>query len=297
VSFTPAFSIVIPTLHRPARLADCLRSLTALNYPRDRFEVVVVDDGASPVTEKQVADVARDSGIATQYVARTRVGPARARNAGARVAHGRFLAFTDDDCVVSPDWLTHLEQGLVADGTAIVGGQTLNGLPDVVCSTASQFLIDYLYGYFHVELTGARFFTTNNLAVTAERFAHSGGFDESFPLAAGEDREFCERWQREGGRLIYAERAVIHHLHLLNLWRFTRQHVNYGRGAHFLQQSRTGGFGATRLRLEPLSFYVRLVTYPFTRETAWRAVPLSGLMVVSQFAYAAGYLYQRLRRL
>jgi len=298
VTFTPTFSIIVPTLHRPARLADCLRSLAALSYPKHGFEIVIVDDGSSPITEKQVADVARESGVVTQYLSRARGGPAKARNAGARAAGGRYLAFTDDDCVVSPEWLTHLERGLEADENAIVGGQTLNGLPDVLCSTASQLLIDYLYDYFHVELTGARFFTTNNLAVTAERFAESGGFDESFPLAAGEDREFCERWQREGGRLAYAEGAVVHHRHLLNLWRFLRQHFNYGRGAHFLHRSRvrdagTGGLAA-RPRVEPLSFYVRLVAYPFTRGLRWRSVPLSGLMALSQTAYAAGYVLQRL---
>jgi len=42
----PTFSVVIPTYRRPERLVACLRSLAALDYPRDRFEVIVVDDGS-----------------------------------------------------------------------------------------------------------------------------------------------------------------------------------------------------------------------------------------------------------
>jgi glycosyltransferase involved in cell wall biosynthesis len=42
----PLFSVIIPTYNRPERLSVCLESLARLNYPPDRYEVVVVDDGS-----------------------------------------------------------------------------------------------------------------------------------------------------------------------------------------------------------------------------------------------------------
>ena len=297
----PSFSIVVPTYRRPERLAACLRGLAALDYPKTAYEILIVDDGSDPGTARQVEASGGASGVATRYLSQAHLGPAKARNAGSRAARGRYLAFTDDDCVPAPGWLTEMERTLETDPTAIVGGLTLNALPHVLGSAASQLLVDFLYEYHHVELTGARFFTSNNVAVAADRFLDAGGFDETFPLAAGEDRELCERWQRLGGSLRFAAGAVVHHWHHLTVRKFARQHFNYGRGAHYLHKSRSRGSAETgtavRPKLEPLAFYARLVTYPLGRVEGWRAAPLAGMMGLSQAAYVTGYLFQRAQRL
>jgi hypothetical protein len=201
---------------------------------------------------------------------------------------------------LQPDsgWLTALEAVLSGGDRALVGGSTINGLPDLPCAVASQTLIDFLYDYHRDAKTPRRFFTSNNFAAPADTFREVGGFDETFPLAAGEDREFCERWLARGGRLVHAPEAVVMHWHRLDARRFVRQHFNYGRGAHFLQQSRSGGAEASRSswpRREPLSFYTRMLRYPFATQRWPGAVVTSGLLAVSQTAYVAGYLYQRTR--
>jgi hypothetical protein len=81
------------------------------------------------------------------------------------------------------------------------------------------------------------------------------------------------------------------------LRRFVNQHFNYGRGADFLHRTRARYDGAGRRpKLEPPSFYLNLVRYPFTRRLRGRALPLVGLMALSQIAYGAGYFFERLRR-
>jgi GT2 family glycosyltransferase len=162
---------------------------------------------------------------------------------------------------------------------------------------ASQLLIDYLYDYYRDDASGARFFTTNNMALRASEFRESGGFDATFPLAAGEDREFCERWQRRGGTLVYADDALVNHAHSLRLPRYVRQHFTYGRGADFLRRSRARFDAAPRHDVEPLLFYAKLVTSPFGRVPGVRAVPLFLLLVVAQAAYVGGYLFQRAFRI
>lgn len=290
----------MPTFHRPIHLARCLDALLALDYPANGYEIVIVDDASSDRAMRQVAQAGQGRGTAVRYVAHARGGPAKARNAGARAARGRYLAFTDDDCEPSPGWLRGLEPALQSQEAIIVGGLTRNALPERICSRASQLLIDYIYQYYDLRATGARFFTTNNLACSSAAFRKVGGFNESFPLAAGEDREFCERFQRQAGVTAFAPEAEVLHWHDLNLRRFTRQHFNYGRGADFLHRSRWADGGPAqhprRPRLEPPSFYFNLVRYPLARERGVAAWRLASLLSVSQAAYAAGYAYQRVRR-
>lgn len=96
------FSVVVPTLGRPGTLPDLLRTLQAQSFPRERFEIVLVFDGLSPTPE--ILALAAQAGARIVPLAR-RSGPGAARNAGASVATGEWLAFTEDDVTPSPDWL------------------------------------------------------------------------------------------------------------------------------------------------------------------------------------------------
>ena len=155
-------------------------------------------------------------------------------------------------------------------------------------------MIEFLYDYFNVDASGGRFFITSNLAVPARSFHDIGGFDVSFPLAAAEDRDLCDRWREAGLEMVYCDDAVVHHAHDLGLRTFCRQHFNYGRGAFHLHCARAKR-GERPLRVEPPNFYSRLVGYPFGRASTARALPLSALMALSQGVYVAGYLSERVR--
>lgn len=284
-----AFSIIIPTYNRPERLARCLAAIAALNFPTENFEVVIVDDG-SPNPLK-AADIAAGHRLHLSFYRQPNAGPASARNTGARAAQGRWLAFIDDDCTPHPDWLTALAAGFEANGTVALGGRILNGLDDNAYSTASQVLLDYLYGYFAQGNAGggARpFFASCNFAMPRTLFEEIGGFDTRFPIAAGEDREICDRLARQGHNLVYAPDATIHHWHHLSLAGFFRQHRNYGAGAVEYHRRREAD-GADRPRMEPMAFYRGLLGAPFGREDVRRPLRVSLLLALSQFAMVYGY--------
>src|SRR5436190_7962390 len=248
----PFFSVIIPTDGRPRQLAACLQSLACIEYPGDRFEVIVVDDGSKTPPEAVVTSF-RDN-IDVTLLTQAHAGPAAARNTGAKQARGTFLAFTDDDCMPKADWLQKLAERFDETPDHLIGGRTLNALPDNPYSTASQTLIDYLYTYYNPTFNQACFLTSNNLAVPAVQFRAVGGFDASFPLAAAEDRDFCDRWRHRGYRMIYAPEVLVSHAHSLTLRTFVRQHFRYGRGAFHFHHARTQR-GQSRIRLEPASFY------------------------------------------
>ena len=281
----PTFSVVIPTYRRPERLAGCLRSLEALDYPRDRFEVIVVDDGGGLSRPSLRAPL--DVVLLTQPHA----GPATARNTGAATARGAYLAFTDDDCRPDPAWLQAMAARVAEAPDHAIGGRTINGLPDNPFSTASQLLVDFLYAW-HFDHGQTRFFASNNLVAPTELFLARGAFDAEFRLAAGEDREFCHRWGRSGGRFTFAPEALVRHEHHLNAWSFWRQHFTYGRGAfHFSRRLAERGEQVPT----PLSFYVKLVASPL-RSSRRHRLFLASLLVLAQAATVAGYGRERLRR-
>lgn len=284
------FSVVIPTYNRPDRLRQCLQSLVDLSYPRDRFEVVIVDDG-SEMSLEPIVDAFK-SDLNAVLIRQPNGGPASARNTGATVAQGDFLVFTDDDCQPTDSWLTAIEAAFQAAPTALVGGQTMNALPGNLCSTASQLLIDYLYGFYNPDPDQATFFASNNFAVPRTTYLELKGFDTTFPLAAGEDREFCDRWHYHQHPLRYAPDMQVRHAHKLGLKSFWRQHFNYGRGAfcfHRVRAHRTDG----TINVEKFSFYWHLLTYPFHQLPLQRAIPVSGLMFLSQVANVAGFFWER----
>lgn len=120
------FAVIVPTLGRDATLHPLLDALAGQTLPRDRWEWIVVFDGATP--SAGLASRLATAG-ARVIVRPTRGGPGAARNEGARAATADLLAFTEDDCVPAPDWLAAAAARFDRDPALdVVEGATL--LPD-----------------------------------------------------------------------------------------------------------------------------------------------------------------------
>jgi GT2 family glycosyltransferase len=286
---TPLFSIIVPTCGRHAQLAACLASLAAQEFPRDGFEVIVVDDGSVPPVDECVAPFR--ARLDLKLVAQPNAGPAAARNRGAAEARGRFLAFTDDDCLPGPRWLAALAARFEAAPDALVGGRTVNALADNAYSETSQLIIDVVYEHYNAGGGGARFFASNNFAVPAASFRDAGGFDEGFRCS--EDREFCDRWLARGRRLVYAPAAVVGHAHALGARTLWRQHFGYGRGARRFHRKRAAR-GAGGFKPES-AFYSKLLRAALARRSKSQSIKMTALLAWAQIANAAGFFYERLR--
>jgi len=288
----PRFSIVVPTYRRPDQLKRCLDALVLLDYPRDGFEVLVVSDEVSAVTEEIVRSY--QPAIPVSLVSLQHGGPASARNAGAARARGEFLIFLDDDSAAARDWLRQWELYTCRYPDHAAGGRALNALPGNIYSSASHALLEYILYYFNAGEPGLRpFVVSDNLCVPTAAFRALGGFSAAFPIAAAEDRDFCDRWTAAGGVISQAEQPACFHAHELNLISFWQQHWNYGCGAHKLHQTRNSRGESTRI--EPPGFYLNLLRFPWRREHPVRALRLSVLLCVSQIANIGGFLKERWR--
>lgn len=297
MSVVPAWTIVVPTRDRPVTLRATVAHLRELITPPGGFEIIVVDDGGAAdlgfLAHDQLVMAGAEACPAMRLHSQRGAGPAAARNAGARQARGRWLAFTDDDCRPDPDWLLRFADAHAAQPGTLLGGATVNALTDNLYAEASQQLVSWFYTCENQSAAGPRFFASNNLALTRDAFFEVGGFDPRYPLAAGEDRAFCAAWRAAGRLLVYVPSARVQHHHALDLTRFWRQHQRYGRGAYRFRKERAGQ-GKRPAEVGPgrLARTGALLAQPFRSPTPPGIVRkgcCSLLLAVSQVATAWGY--------
>ena len=221
-----SFSIIICTRNGGQRIGNCLRSIK--NVTGNLIETIVVVDGSSDDTADFVAKK-------FPWVRLECIGPSglsAARNAGARIAQGEILAFTDDDCEVDHEWITRLQRIFQEGRFAAVGGPNLSPKPKnwqeaVVCAAPGAPSHVMLDDEQAEHLPGC------NLAVTRSAFDTIGGFDPQF-CTAGDDVDFCWRLQDAGLLLGFAPGAYVWHWRRQTLVKFLIQQLGYGRAEHLL---------------------------------------------------------------
>jgi GT2 family glycosyltransferase len=276
-------SAIVPTHNRVAALQQCLAALRRQTMPRDQYEIIIIDDSSADGT---AAWLAAQSDLVTLRTAHR--GAAAARNVGARQARGALLAFTDDDCVAPPDWLSALQRELLT--CDVVGGRVVNAVRDNGCAETAQAIIQMLSDELNVTLRDGGMLTSNNVAYRREAFMAAGGFDERFTIG-GEDRELHYRLWRRGASLRYAPHIVVaHHAHL-TIRQFWRQQFNYGRGAYHFYRT------TPRPAHLPLLFYVRLVARMGQGQPIARRAQMLSCLVWSQAAVLCGYWARALESL
>lgn len=113
----PFVTVIIPALNEERVIGDCLRALAEQTYPRDRYEVVVVDNGSRDRT----AEMSRAAGATVLH--ESRPSAYVARNMAIRATTGDYLAFTDADCVPVAGWIAELVSEESRSGTGVVAGQ------------------------------------------------------------------------------------------------------------------------------------------------------------------------------
>jgi len=265
--------VIVPTRDRPAALGECLQAL-ALQTAAETLEVIVVDDGSSAAGEV-VEVVARHP--RARLVHASGFGPAAARNLGAAAAHGPILCFTDDDCVPRNDWAERLAEAIDA-GADAAAGSTLSAGGSL--AAASELVAGAPAGGRPQGGGLLTFAPSNNLAVSKLVF-DALPFDESYPDAAAEDRDWCARLAASGCALHHVPGAVVVHRQQLTLGRFLKRQVRYGEGAYRFRS----GHGGRPPRLEPAGFYLALV-----RRAFGQGGRVGVLVVVAQAATAVGFV-------
>lgn len=289
----PVVSVVIPTLNRPRQLAHCLEALRQQTL-QEPWEVIVVDDGSIvPVAETESRQSLTRS-CALQIIRQPNKGPAAARNRGATAAKAQLIAFTDDDCMPDITWLERLLLTWQDNTLAMVGGLTINSLDTNIFASASQLILDLVYDFYNRNPYDSLFFASNNFLCSKQQFLFLSGFDESFPRAGAEDRDFCNRWRQMKFPLIFSSSACVYHHHHQSLASYIGLHVRYGRGAYLYQLRKRQRLSGTLD--DDLKFHKSL---PALLRSRWRTfcaprwkIAILSLLVVWQIANLVGFMYE-----
>src|SRR5262245_49542829 len=201
-SAAPNVSVVIPVYNGESTLKECLGRLFESRF-RD-FETIVVDDGSTD----------QSATIAAAYPVRViptsgRVGPAAARNLGARMATGEVLFFIDSDVMVRPDTLALLAESFEAgDVDGLCGVQAAQMR---YTNLASQYKNLWMRWTYLRQTGDVPLFYTTAAAIRREAFLRVGGFDQGYATPNVEDTAFGQKLARLGVRVrVHPELEVEH---------------------------------------------------------------------------------------
>jgi GT2 family glycosyltransferase len=165
-------------------------------------------------------------------------GPAAARNAGMRRASHDLVAFTDNDCVVAPNWARRMYQYMrdASPRTAGVGGRVL-ALGDDVFSRYYTYhkILDPLMDHGRW-----LYVVTANAAFRRSVLKEVGGFDADIRVPGGEDPGLCFKVLERGYRLEYDANAVVFHEYRPSLRDFVRTFFRYGAGCRHQAERHAG---------------------------------------------------------
>ena len=214
-------SVVVPTRNRSDLLQDLLQSLMSQNFDRKRYEIIVVDNGSSDDTPQVMQRLQAASPCPLTYHRLTKDrGPAHARNQGARMARGKFLAFTDSDCRADSEWLAK-GTAAFASGVGFVTGSLVHkpGQPVRLFSGAFAEV-----RYEHPT------YPTANAFYVRQLFLDMGGFDESLCFSTFFDNKPIEcadtdlpwRIKEAGGwtNVFLPDLLVYHEVPVRTMWKW-----------------------------------------------------------------------------
>lgn len=198
-------SIIIPVFNDAERLKICLAALEKQTYPRDCYEVLVIDNGSDESLENVVRQFPQ-----AKLANCSSPGSYAARNSGINLAKGDILAFTDADCIPAKDWLETGVRRLVA--TANCG--LVAGRIDLFFQKSDRPTAVELYDsitFFNQK----QYLEEQNYGATANIFTYSSVFDRvglfDSQLKSGGDKEWGQRVFAQGYSLVYADETRVAH--------------------------------------------------------------------------------------
>jgi glycosyltransferase involved in cell wall biosynthesis len=196
-----SISIIIPALNEGKMIGRCLESLTGLVFARDRFEVLVVDNGSRDRT-LDIAESFKDRlNLKVLQMAGVRISALR--NLGAKTAAGEILAFLEAECLAPADWLDRIFALAPADGVGVLGAHYL--LPE-----DSSWVGRTWHRYQEAPKSGeVSHVPAGDLIMRREDFLKLRGFDET--IQTNEDYELCDRARKAGMNVrAYPQIGVVH---------------------------------------------------------------------------------------
>lgn len=214
-------TVIIPSYNQKHVIFDALESV--LRQKTDfNYEIIVVES-----TGDDTAELLRRRYPSVQVIELAqRAFPGAARNEAIRLANGKYLAFTDTDCLVDENWLQRLVNSH-RRGYKVVGGMVRNGTPKSIAGTV-DYLLEFSDLIKPTESTDNTHFGTCNLSIEKDVFDNHGLFIDQ---VKGSDSLYCRRIKKEGEVLFHQPEAIIWHRNRTSWKKILRNQYELGYGA------------------------------------------------------------------
>ncbi len=214
----PDISVIIPVYNNWDQLQLCIDALEIQTFSHDRFEIIVVDNAS---TREKPADFRALENMRIEF--EPEPGSYSARNRGADFARGRYLAFTDSDCIPDKDWLINAYQLFEKTGCDSIGGEIK------IFQSEEGGRHAYIYEKYHAfkqkEWVPQGKSCTANHFVKKSVFEEVNGFDTS--LKSGGDWEFSSRCVKLGYQMEYGADVIVMHPARKNLKAMLKKHYRH----------------------------------------------------------------------
>ena len=220
-SSSPFISVVVPVYNGDRIVGNCVESLLNQSYPKDNYEIIVVDNGSTDNTRA----------IIKKYPVKMLIedsikSSSAARNNGIKHAKGEVIAFVDADCVAYPTWLEGGVRALLEQSADLAGGNVEFFYNEKSSAELYDSITNMQNKYEIKENNVAK---TANLFVGSDVFKEIGLFSET--MISGGDVAWTYKATSNGYTLVYAENAVVKHP-ARNLLSLVKKHYRVGKG-HF----------------------------------------------------------------
>lgn len=220
----PFVSVIVPVFNEEQIVRECLVALLNVDYPANRREILVVDNGSTDRTAEIIHS------FPVRYLREERRGKSFARNRGIEASTGEILAFTDPDCVVSTRWLHELVRAFEEEGVGGVGGEILPYPGKTPAERYAFRRVSHSQKWL-INHPTRPFAHAPNFAFRQEVFQQIGLFDGRFPGGGWEDADLCWRFFRKTNfKLVHAPKAAVFHRYRTTAMDFFIMHMRYGYG-------------------------------------------------------------------
>ncbi len=225
----PFISVIIPVKNAEKFLTPCLKSLSQLNYPKDKYEIIISDSDSTDKT-RQIA-VSLGAKVVTAGAPSVCAG----RNSGFLEAKGEIIAFSDADCVMDKDWLINAVKYFNDEKVACVGGVSLVPDDETVFGKACGFIFSYslftggsTYGRHFPEVQEVAHNSGCNAIYRRSSLEKVMPVDERF--TDGEDVIMNKQLKDLGYKFLFTPDTKLWHYRSSKPKRFWKQNIRYGIG-------------------------------------------------------------------
>jgi len=217
----PFVSIVVATFNRKDLVAKCLDSLFDQSYPKDRYEVIIINDGSIDGTEDVLKEYTNMAPCKFRWFTQKNSGQTVAFNLGIQNSRGDIVCITGDDCTAERDWIKNIVKCYDSEEIGGVGGVIADSEPKTFIENyAKKINLHNQEKAINISIIGG------NSSFRKDVLDKVNGFDTFF--RTGQDTEISLRILLMGYKFKFAPDAVIHHKHKATLSGLLEQYSRYG---------------------------------------------------------------------